>query len=460
MHCSVIRATAALMSLSWLVLWAPTAGANARKIEHVVIIIQENRTPDNLFHFLKQYLPSADIVDSGLNSKGETIKLTPYPLAGGYDLSHSHPAFLDMYDGGRMDGADLIPCLAEGSKCPPNAAFRYVPYTDVAPYYWMATHYGFANRMFQTNQGPSFPAHQFLFAGTSQPYPNVPRFAAGNMFLDNDAGCAAASNQRVELVDKRGEHASMFPCFEHQTLADLLEQPRNNPTHPFSWRYYGSGPGSIWMAPNSIDHLCEAAGEPRKCTSKEWTTGGNVIDWPPQILLDIQQGDLPAVTWVTPTGQDSDHAGSNYGSGPSWVASIINQIGHSAYWKNTVIFVTWDDWGGWYDHVKPPIDPSYGYYEYGFRVPLLVVSPYTRAGYVSEKTHDFGSILRYVEETFDLGLIPPGNFADARADNLMDFFDFSKTPRSFVSIPTKVPTAKFLDRKRPMMAPDNDGDSD
>jgi phospholipase C len=429
------------------------AAAQATKLAHVVIIVQENRTPDNLFHDLPKYLPKADIDDSGINSKGETIPLTSLPLAVPFDLGHVHAAFVAMYDNGKMDGADLVRCIGH---CPDNPAFHFVQYRDIAPYVAIAVNYGFANRMFQTNQGPSFPAHQFLFAGTSQPNPESPLFAAENVLLPGAAGCIAAPDQRVPMIDPSGnEDVVLYPCFEHETLADLLDQPPRDPLHPISWRYYTESADGIWTAPNAIDHLCEPAATPPRCMAPQWTAG-DVVTWPAQILVDIAQGALRSVSWVIPTGQDSDHAFDNDGSGPSWVASIVNAVGRSRYWNSTAILVTWDDWGGWYDHVTPPIEPVYGYYQLGFRVPLLVVSPYTPAGYVSNKQHDFGSILRFVETVFGLGRIPPGTFADARADDLMDFFNFSKAPRPFVPIDTTVPESHFLDRTRPMMPPDND----
>ena len=135
-----------------------------QKIQHVVIIFQENRTPDNLFHGL----PNADIANSGVNSLGQTIPLTPIALANDYDLSHAHSAFVAMYDGGKMDGADKIPvgCKAGAVGCPPpNPQFQYVNPADVQPYFQLAQTYTFADRMFQTNQGPSFPAHQFIISG-------------------------------------------------------------------------------------------------------------------------------------------------------------------------------------------------------------------------------------------------------------------------------------------------------
>src|SRR6185437_15723471 len=127
------------------------ARANPTKFQHIVIIVQENRTPDNLFHGLNKYLPQADIADSGVNSMGVTIPLKPIALVTHFDLGHLHPDFTRMYDGGKMDGADLVSCGENQGKCPANAAFHYVDPADVVPYREMAVKYGFANRMFQTN---------------------------------------------------------------------------------------------------------------------------------------------------------------------------------------------------------------------------------------------------------------------------------------------------------------------
>jgi phospholipase C len=439
-----------------LTLSAHVASADPARIEHVVIIVQENRTPDNLFHQLKKLLPGVDIADYGINSKHAKVRLEPITLATHFDLGHQHAAFVKMYDGGKMDGADQVPCGERQGICPPNASFRFVRAADVAPYTAMALNYGFANRMFQTNQGPSFPAHQFLFAGTSQINERSALFASENPDGNEVTGCVAPPGQVVSVIGPDGDESmKVYPCFEHRTLADLLERPPKDPRHSIGWRYYTDSADDIWTAPNAIQHLCQPAGDPPQCSAPEWQNG-DIVAWPAQVLVDIDQKALRAVSWVIPTDQDSDHANGNEGTGPSWVASIVNAIGKSAYWDNTVILVTWDDWGGWYDHVKPPTDPKFGYYEMGFRVPLLVISPYTAAGYISNKQHDFGSILRFVETVFDLGRIPPGNFADARADDLMDFFDFSKAPRRFVPIATKVPASHFLDRSRPMRPPDDD----
>ena len=433
------------------------AQARLSKVDHIIIVIQENRTPDNLFQGLQNIMPGADIATSGVNSKGQVIPLQPLPLDTGFDIGHHHSDFSAMYDRGKMDGADREQCDPAATKCPANPAFHYVQHADVIPYFSIAQNYGFANRMFQSNQGPSYPAHQFLFSGTSQPFANFSLFVSENPIKSNEsAGCTAPPDQTVFLIDQLGsENYSIYPCFEHQTLADLLEKPPNDPTHALSWRYYGAGPGSIWMAPNAIRHLCVPKGSPLKCSAPEWT-GGDIVTRPPQVLTDIRQRALRTVSWVTPSAQYSDHAGINDGTGPSWVASIVNAVGNSPYWQDTVILIVWDDWGGWYDHVVPPIDPTYGYYESGFRVPLLVVSAYTPQGYISNQQHDFGSILRFSEEAFNLGRIPPGNFADSRSDDLSDFFDFTKPARAFIPVPTKVPPSQFLNPAQRMLPPDND----
>jgi phospholipase C len=156
------------------------------------------------------------------------------------------------------------------------------------------------------------------------------------------------------------------------------------------------------------------------------------------------------VSWVIPSGPESDHAQQNDGSGPSWVASIVNAIGNSSYWSNTAIFIAWDDWGGWYDHVPPKIVNSY---EYGFRVPLIVVSPYAKPAYISHVPHDFGSILKFIEQTFNL---PSLGYADAPADNLSDCFDFTQTPLTFQNIPASLQADHFLNDRRPPADPDDD----
>jgi phospholipase C len=414
------------------------------KINHVVIIVQENRTPDNLFHGL----PNADIANTGVNSRGQTIALAPISLANSYDLGHRHADFVLMYDNGKMDGADKVTaCDPNTSGCPPNPQFQYVQPSDVVPYFQLAQQYTFGDRMFQTNQGPSFPAHQFLLSGTSAPSATSNLFAAENTNVGT--GCAAPSTSWVWMIDPSGvESSTMYPCFDHPTLTDLLDSAG------IAWKYYTPSPDSIWTAPNAIQHICGPVG--LDCMGSGWVK--NVILRNTQILTDIGGGKLSGVSWVIPTGQASDHAGMNEGSGPSWVASIVNAIGTSSYWSDTAIIITWDDWGGWYDHVPPPHvindGTSWGSgYVYGFRVPLIVVSPYAKSAYVSHTQHDFGSILKFVEVTFGL---PSLGYADVAADDLSDCFNFSQTPLQFQRISAPLNAEHFLTDRRPPTDPDDD----
>lgn len=421
----------------------PNNPSGNAKIQHVVVIVQENRTPDNLFHGL----PNADIASSGVNSQGQTIPLSPVPLDSNYDMDHSHPAFVKMYDGGKMDGADKIGVVCP-TGCPPNPQFMYVNPSDVAPYFQLAERYTFADRMFQTNQGPSFPAHQFILSGTSAPSVGSNLFAAENAFHppgspNNNLGCIAPPGTTVALIDPAGkESTATYPCYDHPTLSDLLTSSQ------ISWRYYTPSAGSLWTAPNAIQHICVPDSTQTVCTGGSWTA--NVILHQTQVLTDIANNQLAAVSWVIPSGQASDHPLQTDGSGPAWVASIVNAIGNSPYWSNTVVFITWDDWGGWYDHVAPPVINSY---EYGFRVPLIVVSPYAKPSYVSHVNHDFGSILKFIEGVYNL---PSLGYADAVSDDLGDCFDFSQTPLTFQQVPAKYNASHFINDKRPSTDPDND----
>jgi phospholipase C len=224
--------------------------------------------------------------------------------------------------------------------------------------------------------------------------------------------------------------------------------------------------GSIWTSPDAIQHICQPTGGPDNtvCSGPAWTNSDpNVVmeGTNAQIVTDIQSGQLAAVTWVIPAGQASDHAGGNQGLGPSWVASIVNAIGQSSFWADTAIIVTWDDWGGWYDHVAPPIRNTGNYpnsYEYGFRVPLIVISPYAKPAYVSHQQNDFGSILKFVEETFSLQQIDPSvGYADSYAlGDLSDSFDYNQTPLQFQVIAAPQDAKFFINSKEKPEPPDTD----
>jgi len=253
--------------------------------------------------------------------------------------------------------------------------------------------------------------------------------------------------------------------------------------HGITWKYYAPWPGTLWNAPNAIKAICkpqykDSTGNPDselKCTGKEWTEHVDVRNVGTDILRDIASCSLPQVTWVIPNGPWSDHPSTNDDDGPSWVASVINAIGNNPrcplgtpdagqiYWQNTAIVVTWDDWGGWSDHEPPPLasqlpctsSACQGDYQYGFRVPLLVVSAYTPAGLINNYVYDFGSILRMIEGVNHLTEGQLG-FADRRsATDLHSFFPLT-TPRKYKTVPALKNASFFLSNMAPAVAPDDE----
>ncbi len=387
--------------------------AASSPITHVVIIVQENRTPDYLF----QGVPGADIATKAVQSNGQTVPLHSVSLAAGYDLGHGHDNFVTDYDGGKMDGFDKG--LPQKYHLRP---FGYAPRTEVQPYFDMATQYAFADRMFQSNQAGSFPAHQYFVSGTASALPATSFSVSSDPFNSKtgqkgSAGCDAAPPTIVYTINPNdgSPGPTPFPCFERPVLSDFLDQKG------VTWRYYQHGLGTgLWHAFDAIQHV------------RYGPDYANVVTPPQTILTDISNSKLPRLSWVMPADDaHSDHPGTKSAAGPSWVAAVVNAIGNSPYWNSTAIFIVWDDWGGWYDHYPPP--QFNNYYELGCRVPLVVISAYAKRAYVSHVHHEFGSILAFAEETFG---IPKGSLGttDVRADDLRDVFDFARHPRRFVTI--------------------------
>ena len=399
-------------------------------ITHVVVIVQENRTVDNLFNGF----PGADTVRYGQNLKGESVPLHRTRLAAPYDMAHRHASWLRDYDGGKMDGfsAESENCYAPGS-CPPHslAPYGFVTRSDVEPYWDMALQYTFADEMFQSNQGPSFPAHQYLISGTSTIHDGSRYRASENASAPGDhpkgreGGCGSLPTATVATIDDSGKRGpTVFPCFDRVSIMHDLDR------HHIAWRYFQEfGGAGQWHAVNAIRNV--------------WN-GPTYTDvkYPSAQALRMVRNNhaLPQVTFITPSAANSDHAGRTDGGGPDWVASIVNTIGKSTYWQNTAIIVVWDDWGGWYDHVPPQI---YNSYEVGFRVPMIVISPFAKPGYVSHVPYEFGSILKFIEQTFGLESL---RTTDARANDLSDCFNFTQPPRRFVPI-RAAHSAQYFERQ-------------
>ena len=377
---------------------APPAPKHAQDvIRHIVVIVQENRSFDNLF----QGFHGADTVASGTASDGSTIPLKPVSMTYGVDPNHNYADFAASSDGGKMDGFDKV---GDFPKSEPNLSYAYIPRSEVQPYFDLASAYALADRMFQSNNSASYPAHQYVIAAQSANVINVP--------TAQPWGCDAPAGTTVTMLRADGTtfQSSSAPCFDYQTLADTMDPAG------VSWAYYsppigkpGDLSGSLWTPYDAIRHIRYGS---------DWTN--NEIAPETSILNDVANGTLRSVSFVTPDALNSDHARFPSAAGPMWVSSIVSAIGASKYWKDTAIFVTWDDWGGWYDHVVPPKIDQNGP---GFRVPLIAISPYAKHGYVSHVQFETSSITRYIEDVFGL---PSLGQRDATATPPNDMFDYNQ----------------------------------
>jgi phospholipase C len=422
---------------------AARTSSSASPIQHIVVVVQENRSFDDFF----ATFPNADGTTTGLmkTSSGPVqIPLVKSKLVELCDFNHAYHKYLEDYDGGAMDGFNL-----EGGtgicKHKATAPYQYVDPAQIAPYWDMATQYVLGDHLFQTQGSASFTGHQDLIAGATT---INPKKTTSLIDLPTIApwGCDAPKGTKTSVLKVIGSKlryyrdTGPFPCLKYSTMRDLLD------AKGVSWKYYSppvvGNSGAIWNAFEAIKAVRYGP---------EW--GTNVTDSDTQIFTDISGGTLPAVSWLIPDKANSDHPQSNTDTGPSWVASVVNAIGQSSYWDSTAIVIVWDDWGGFYDHVPPPFFDQWG--GLGFRVPMIVVSAYarqsspTQPGYVSHTQYEFGSILKYIENNFGLGSL---GTTDARANSMVDCFDYTQKPRTFSVIPSKYNRAFFL-RQRPSYQP-------
>lgn len=431
---------------------------SSTKIEHVVIVIQENRSFDNFF----ATFPGADGTTTGKAAampasiatscpvqitKPTTIPLTEVDLRGNgfpssyeyppnQDLNHIYSGFQIDRDKGKMDGFDLEGEGTRGSGTPAcTYPYQYVNPKAIAPYWDMAHQYVLADHLFQTQGSGSFTAHQDLIAGGTQ-------LSTTEALIDTPSyfpwGCDGNPQHLVTAVIKRATHkvyefGGPFPCLTYSTLRDLLD------AKSVSWKFY-----AMRVYPYTNCPKCQGAGiwsafDAIKSVrySPEWKN--NVTRSSTDIFSDIANKKLPAVSWITPNAANSDHPATQSDTGPSWVASVVNAVGKSSYWNSTAVIILWDDWGGFYDHVAPPSAPSWQGGP-GFRVPMLIVAPYVKP-HVEHTVYEFGSILRFVEDNWSLGTLGRN---DAHSTSIGNAFDFSMRPRAFKVIPAKYSRAFFL----------------
>jgi phospholipase C len=393
-------------------------GIGPAKIKHIVFVIQENRSFDYIFGGLDQNglpFPGADTVSNPLPGEptphdhlGNPVTMQTGLLEECYNPAHENPNANGDIDKGAMDGFDKeniqqLSC-APGTP-PPDYVYRFVNEAEVLPYWQMGEQYAISDRMFESIKSSSFASHLFFVAGQSARTIDQPTM--------NPWGCDSNPTNLVDIYNEKtgGVINGVYPCFNVLTLADLMDQRQVN------WRYYGmtnADFGYNWISYDAIYQIREGP---------DWSK--NVFMPSGQFLTDVANGTLASMTWITPSLADSDHPVSASNLGPSWIASVVDAVGESQFWDTTAVFILWDDWGGWYDHVPPPTTGPVGL---GIRVPIIVVSPYAKKAYVSHTTHSFGSMLHFTEEVFNL---PNLGQEDAADDDFADMFDFTQTPNTF-----------------------------
>ena len=410
----------------------------ASKIQHVVIIIQENRSFNNLF----LGYPGATTSAYGYTSNGEKVKVKPVPLEAAWDLDHSASGFFEGCNGtGSIPGTDCrmngfnyvwVGCgHSSGPPCPiPHPQYAYVPQKETAPYFAMAKQYVLADQMYASNVDGSFVSHQYIIAGQGEKSVNFPLSAWG---------CDGGSSDTIPTIGSNRQIPDGYEqaCFANTSLGEEADNAG------VTWAYYTGAighDGQIYSAYQANKYVYYGS---------DWKN--DIITPQTQFLSDVSNGKLRQITWITPIYENSDHPNSGSNTGPMWVASLVNAIGQSQYWDSTAIFIFWDDFGGWYD----PEPPAYVDYDgLGVRVPMLIVSPYAKKGHVSHVQYEHGSILKFVEDLFGL---PRLAASDKRAKSPeKDAFNFNQSPRQFKVIPSVLGKDYFMRQPLDLRPPDND----
>ncbi|HEX8918005.1 MAG TPA: alkaline phosphatase family protein, partial [Chloroflexota bacterium] len=336
---------------------AATVAKARYPIDHIVILDRENHSFDNLFGTF----PGANGSTTARLNTGQLVKLIHTPDHTLLDISHSGGAAGFAVNNGKMNQFNLLPGATQNGK---NIADSQYQEKDVSSYWAYARSFTLDDRFFSTIMGPSFPNHLVTIAASSA---NAVDNPVGQTF--HAWGCDAGQYSRVSAMDpKTGKNYEENPCFNLPTMADTFQ------SHHLSWKYYAPSQyqsGYIWSSFDAIKHIR---------FSSLWKTN---VPSSTQFVTDVKTGHLPQVSWLVTNEQQSDHPPYSICVGQSWAVKQINAIMQSQYWKSTLIVLTWDDFGGFYDHVVPPV---LDHISLGPRVPTILISPYARPHYIDHHT--------------------------------------------------------------------------
>jgi phospholipase C len=428
----------------------PAQVAGIHRIKHVIVIMQENRSFDSYFGTyrgadgipMSHGVPTVSVFDPRTGACDR-----PYHDPSGRNLGGPHAAenAIADIDGGRMDGfvrsAEAAPTGCERNPDRPDCSLE-AAHQDVMgwhdareiPNYWTyARDFVLQDHMFEPNLGWSLPAHQFMVSGWA-------------------ASCSRPFQPMSCRTDLAGVPRPRpdAPIYAWTDLTYLLHRRH------VSWRYYvdrGAQPdcenGAMFCPPEpqtaKVPEIWNPL--PRFTTVHEDHQLGNIQD-ASRFFVAARNGTLPSVSWVVPNNHDSEHPPALIADGQAWVTGLIDAVMESPDWPSSAIFLAWDDWGGFYDHVVPPSVDASGY---GLRVPALVISPYARSGFVDHQVLSFDAYLKFIEDDFLSGarIDPttdgrPDPRPDVREDasilgNLLLDFNFSQRRVPPVLLPVRPP---------------------
>jgi phospholipase C len=367
-------------------------------IEHIIFLMQENHSFDNYFGTY----PGADGIPEGtcmpVNpfDAANTECVKPFRMGDGSvdleDPDHSNKTALLQLNNGAMNGFyySLTQRNQDG-----RMAMGYYDDKDL-PYHWnIADNYVLFDKFFSSALGGSFINHWYSLSGTSD-----------------------ETNGRT-LQEALGELPTIFDRVQDKGLTWKFYVQNYEPN--LTYRTAASYPANrqsqvVWVPLLAIDRFID---DPE--------LNRHIVDLS-EYYEDLAKGTLPNVAYIVPSGP-SEHPPSSLTSGQRFVKTLIQSLMVSEYWTNSAFIWSYDDWGGFYDHVPPPQVDDYGY---GFRVPALLVSSYAKRGYIDSTTLDYTSVLKFIEDNWDL---EPLASRDANANSIISAFDFSAPPRKATFIP-------------------------
>ena len=412
--------------------------AGIHQIKHVIVVMQENRSFDTYFGMF----PGADGIAGDVCLPDSRTGSCVRPFVDHADVNGGGPhgaanATADV-DAGRMDG--FVNQARRSSD-----VMGYHVESDIPNYWTYARDFVLQDHMFESNASWSLPAHLFL----------VSEWSAHCTQHGNPGSCTnalQAPGAPPDFGSRAGASPHPAPVYAWTDLTYLLH------VRQVSWGYYvvpGSEPdcqndAAVTCAPVAQNSRTPGIWNPLPYFDTVKADGeGKNIQPVTNFYAQAKAGTLPAVSWVVPSGELSEHPPSPVSFGQTYVTSLVNAVMRSPDWASTAIFLTWDDWGGFYDHVQPPTVDANGY---GLRVPGIVISPFARHGYVDHRVLSFDAYDKFIEDDF-LG----GERIDPRTDgrpdprtdvrenapalgDLVSDFDFGQPPRAPVLLPVRPAT--------------------